>query len=675
MERFENHTVWTEWGNIFLRPLQTATLEFVWEEILEITTRIFKQCIILQCILLQYSTTYLLKDIKYNTTDNEIKKERMQGAAWLKVLEMHARVITKLKFSAHDIFLVYDSVFPSNRKNFIWQSEIDHNPNRPIKFPTAILTPVRNTLRLFTHNAFVSSFMSVTPLIFINLNDHSISVGCIPCEPSFSIDSTITSEYQMTFETPPKKIAAFKNLIQFWKTLHSTFKLELLLETHCRKLSNVKFGNLKYELCEIYEEYFKYINCSNFMECARFQVNNLGIRKSNIKADGLLFHFNTKIFPCGLEQIDYTLQMLFPKVQFFDANLTAFLTPFTLNIWLFTLAAIAGIVIWRVLVSSDTIFSALFQMYSSLVSQDFGRITGRQPGSTLMIMIWIFSAILLREAYNSSLYSFMTAEQDFEDFPKSMEDLLDRNDFHLILPLSFHDEVMFVLYRWNVDELPTSISTHYMKIFKRAYIMKRSVHKETLEIISSGGTYRMWYYPNSLTQNSTVTEWFDSLRRLLEGNVRTNKFAVLCEGQCEKKWNIALLGNPGLERVKPAQNAFFRSFEFWEIGNPNFFSFTFSKFLGPFVESGIYDLVINRNRLLEKIDLIKTSQNMARLRMRRNFSLVSYALYANGRGDIENEDDEKPTKIKALTGTFIITGIMVVIALFLMMFELLNLRI
>ncbi|CAL8128305.1 unnamed protein product [Orchesella dallaii] len=659
MEEFIDHTFWTEWKNIFLRPFQTATLEFVWEEKLEITTRIFMQCIILQCVMLNYWTTYLLRNIQYNSTDpdHNIILEGLHGDEWQKVLEMNARVIRNHKFSVKELFLVYDLVFPSKTKNFVLQSKIVHDPNKPIKFPTAILTPVTNTLRLFTHNAFVTSSMTVTPLLFINLNDHSISVGCIPCESSFFKNWKITSEYQITLETPPEKFAAFTNLIQFWKTLHSTLNWEHLRMTNCRTMPEAAFGtNFKYELCEIYEEYSKYLNCSNFMECTWFHINNQGVRKNSIKADGLFFHFNAKIFPCGLEQNDYTLQVLFPKVQFFDANLTALLVPFTLNIWLYTLAAIAGVAIWLVFLGSVTLFSSLFQIYSILVSQDAGKITGRQAGRTLILIIWIFSAFLLREAYNSSLYSFMTAEQDFEDFPKSMKGLLDRNDFDLILPLSFHDEVMFVLYRWKVYELPTSISAFYMKIFKRAYIMKRSVHQEALEIISSGGTYPMLHYPNSLTQNSTVTEWLDSLL-LQRENVRTNKFAVLCEGQCEKKWNIALLGSPGLERVKPTQNAFFRSFEFWEIGKPIFLSFTFSRFLGPFVESGIHDLVMNRYRLLEKVNRIKTSQNMIQLRMKNNFSIVSYALFANGRRNFDNEIKEKPTNIKALTGTFIVTGV------------------
>ncbi|CAL8128321.1 unnamed protein product [Orchesella dallaii] len=500
-----------------------------------------------------------------------------------------------------------------------------------------------------------------------------MSVGCFTCEPSFSKDWRRASEYQITLETPPKEFEAFKNLLQFWEELHSTLNLEHLEVTNCRTLPEISSRtNFDHNLCEIYEEYFKYINCSDFMECVWFHVNNLGFRKSSIKADGLLLHFNAKIFPYGLEQIDYTLQMLFPKVQFFDANLTALLTPFTLNIWTFTLATIAIIAAWLVFVDSDTTFSSLFQIYSIVVSQDAGNIRGNQPGRTLIIMIWIFSAFLLREAYNSSLYSFMTAEKGSKSFPKSIEELLDRNDFHLILPLSFHDEVMFVLYRWNIDELPISIATFYMKILMRGSFMKRSFYKETLETVSRGGSCDMLQYPNSVNQSYKVTDWLDSLFGLRSVNVTTKKFAVLCEGQCDTQWNIALIGKPDLEHIKPTQNPFFRSFKFWTIGYPSFLSFRFTKFLNPFVESGIHELVMSRYSLLEKVNLIKTSQNMVQLRMKCNFSIVSYALFANGHRDLDNEIQEKPTKIKALTGTFLVTGVMIGIALALVMFELLN---
>ncbi|CAL8128311.1 unnamed protein product [Orchesella dallaii] len=643
MEGFKNYAVWAEWRNTLLQPFQTATLEFVWEEKLEITTSIFMQCIILQCVMLQYSTTYVLRDVKYSSADpdHEVIQESLRGAALQKILEMHARIISRHKFSANDIFVVYDSVFPSITKNFFLQSKIVPDPSKPIKFPIAILTPVRNNLRLFTTNAFVSSFMSVTPLLFINLNDYTISVGCFTCEPSFSKDWRRASQYRITLETPPNEFAAFENLSQFWETLHSTLNLEHLEVINCRTLPEIPSKtNFNHNLCEIYEEYFKYINCSDFMECVWLYVNNLGVRKSSMKADGLLFHFNTKIFPCGMEQIDYTLQMLFPKVQFFDANLTALLTPFTLNIWIFTLAAIAVIAIWLVFVDSDSIFSSLFQMYSSLVSQDAGNIRGKQS--------------------------------DSDNFPKSIEELLDGNDFHLILPISFHDEVMFVLYHWNVAELPISIATFYMKILMRSYFMKRWFYKETLETVSSGGTYDMLHYPDSVNQSCTVTDWLDSLFGLQSENVTTKKFAVLCEGQCDTQWNIALLGKPDLERIKPTQNAFFRSFKFWTIGYPSFLSFAFTKFLNPFVESGIHELVMSRYSLLEKVNLIKTSQNMVQLRMKCNFSIVSYALFANGHRYPDNEIQEKPTKIKALIGTFLVTGVMIGIAVALMMFELLN---
>ncbi|CAL8128331.1 unnamed protein product [Orchesella dallaii] len=669
MEKSDNHRGWPETRNGLLQPFQMSTLEIVWDETLQITTSIFMQYITLQGILLHYSTSHLLRNIE--NSSSELDMERMRGSALQHVLEINARIVTKQRFSAKEILLVSDSVFASSSRNFVLQSEVVLDPRKPIQLPTVIFTAVRNTLGLSAQNSYVFNFLSVTPLLFINLKDYSISIGCFTCEPSFSNNWKSTFKLRLTHKPLVKEHVTVENIKVYWRKIRSTLQFEHTRQKNCVKHSRLAVGSdFPYEFCEIYEEYFKYINCSNVMECLLVHINVLGVRKIGVKADGFLFNFKAQIFSCGLEQIDYTLQMIFPKVQFFDTNLTSFLTPFTLNIWLFTLAAIGGIAMCIIFLDSEKIFNSLFQIYSILTSQDAGQITGRQPGVTLIIIIWIFSTILLREAYNSSLYSFLTAEQSPKNFPRTIEELLDRNDFDLILPISFHDEVMFGLFFWDVALLPKSLATFYMKILTRAYFMIRGFYKEALETISSGGVHLMWHYARILTKYYTVGAWLDSTNRLQQENVTTKKFAVLCKGKCDTKWNIALLEKQGLERVNPKQNAFFRSFEFWTISYPTFLSFTFTKFLNPFVESGIHEWVINRYRLLEKIALIKVSPNMLKLRMKTNYSIVSYALFANERREPDNEYNEKPTKVSALTGTFIISGIMLGIASAVMVLEL-----
>ncbi|CAL8128337.1 unnamed protein product [Orchesella dallaii] len=587
----------------------------------------------------------------------EYEKERFRGEALKNFLETNARLVTKQKLSTKEILLISDSIFPSINNNFVLHSKFMFNLNQPIKFPTAILTYIKDISGITSENANVLSYISRTPIMFINLSDFSLGLGCFTCEYSDNNDWIVGQYFRITFQKPPETAySSFHQLMTFWKMLHSTLNIKAAKKPESCSFHIQHEVGFNLGLCETYEEYFKYINCSNVLTCINIHLSYLELRRGTMTFDRFMFRYDAEILHFGVEQIEYTVQMIFPKVQFFDANLTAFLTPFRLNIWISTLVAIAGLLIWLVLIDGNNLLDSFFIIYSILVSQDANQKTSKRLAGTILIITWVFSSFLLREAYNSSLYSFMTSKQKHENFPQDMAELLSRNDFDLILPISFRDEIIFSFFIQDTSKLSKSLATFYLKILTRAYFMTRGFYQQTLENISNGNPSQMWHYPSTTWQN--YIDWLDIELEPKMEIVTTKKFAVVCIRHCAVKWNIALIGKPGLSCIKPKQNAFFTTNEFWTLSYPIFSTFTISKFLGPFVESGIYEWQMHRQRVVEQVKLLKSADNLKNLIIATNYSMVDFVLHGSKKKNPVHTEEATPTKISALTGTLMLTGFM-----------------
>ncbi|CAL8114434.1 unnamed protein product [Orchesella dallaii] len=614
----QNQANWTYSQNVILQHFQESAVEFVWEDQSRLTLSIFAECIILQCILLNFNSTKLEKT--FNNTRIWIpNSEKAYGF----FLNTNARVITNQKLiSQRNILFISDSIFSFTSKSSRTFQEVILNwyEFKPIKIPTAILFGISNTTFLYSNprERLVLSLLTPIPFLIVDIDKNTLGIGCFLCDKSFSYEpeewKSISAYSNQNLKTnginyeplPENFMRSFKNLTAYWKKLHSNqlYYAPPHPQQSCTTILSRYNRNPPFpkETCGVFEAYFETVNCSCFFPCLythtiffNLSINSphkitlqgrLGARTT----DGVPFLHQT--FPFIQHQTDFTLKNFTEKIHFLDANLTALLAPFYLNCWLCILISIIVISLWLIWVEDEKFKIVLFWQFSVAMEQEGDNHWRSKLRGKTIITMWIFSAILLRQFYNSSLYSFMTAAPKPTDLPGTLKEVVDRNDFDLILPESYKNNEMQTILHLHLAEEPLHSKMHqiYHRILIKHFFLKSGQEIRTLVNISGGNLAMVgqWKYVPVYTQGGTTPHY-------IGGPVprKLNRFAIICEGECDSNWNAVLVGesNSKLEKFTPEdQNDFiYRAFGFWTIRAPNYATVNFFDFLGIFVHSGLYE--------------------------------------------------------------------------------------
>ncbi|CAL8092070.1 unnamed protein product [Orchesella dallaii] len=310
-----------------------------------------------------------------------------------------------------------------------------------------------------------------------------------------------------------------------------------------------------------------------------------------------------------------------------------------------------------------------------LLEQSGGLLRWRRRSAKIMVVTWIFTTILLRHFYNSSLYSFMAKEKDSNDFPKSMEELLIREDIPLLSPASFLSELNWIFGREAETKMALRLIKFYMKIlYKSSFIFGiDGVYEKSLHQASNGCPINTTYFTvnHNKTADRRIANDFSSDRNFKEK--RFTQFAFMCEGNYEKSLKGGFIAQTGTNNrvVVPKQKPFLRVFNFW-YAFPNFSTHSFYKFVGYFVQSGLHDLATSRYKILKQLQLLE-SLNYGRKLGISNGSLFSYLFLSQKQGDMDDDDNHKrehaSAKVSEFVGTFILTGFMVGLSFMILIFE------
>jgi len=262
-------------------------------------------------------------------------------------------------------------------------------------------------------------------------------------------------------------------------------------------------------------------------------------------------------------------------------NTTAFLQLFTLDLWMFLLGVIAAISIWLVLIERENFSKVVFWNYSVLFEQDEDKLSGGGIGRKSVIVLWIFTAILLRNAYNSSLYSFMTTEKEQNDYPRSMNEILNRQDFELLAPEKFRMSFKQLFEKWRVTSrefkmhLPEKLKEFFLDVIWKALYTNDKEYASKLRSIASGKAELVEHlepYPNE----DRLTTF--QVYKFVTNYSKIFKFAAMRED-----WDGKMGGKGGLffgpsilKQVVPKQNYFYRQNRIW---SQDFASFVACPFL------------------------------------------------------------------------------------------------
>ncbi|CAL8131063.1 unnamed protein product [Orchesella dallaii] len=343
--------------------------------------------------------------------------------------------------------------------------------NLNVVIPTAILSVAPDQPE--NRRNIVISIFSTALLIFIDLRNDSIFIGCFTCSAkgdSFHPPKRYRFGFATVLKTVPYDfLLSFHTLSHYWTELHSNLNLKGDASTkNCLSIwSYRKEPEYDDKSCEIFEAYFNHINCSEFGNCIYYHAILFLIQLETPKdIDNL-----RQVLPFGHNENKWTYQVLFPKVNILDAKLSAFVIPLEFSVWLCILVSTAIISVWLIVVELERLEFVLFWQFAVLLEQDDGNIYRRKKlGGKTIIMLWIFSAVFLRQFHGSSLYTLMTAENVQLDYPQNTAELLIRDDFDLLLPQEFHD-YLYQFFSQDESQVSQWVAKLYLKIMDKAYLI------------------------------------------------------------------------------------------------------------------------------------------------------------------------------------------------------------
>ncbi|CAL8068847.1 unnamed protein product [Orchesella dallaii] len=648
----------------------------------------------MQCVLLNYDS-FRLEQV-YKNQSKEVSKAKIRRKVYGDILYENAKLTTIQRFSCHDVLLVSDSNFPTvNWENRILQTlilgrNVKDNyvyPFSPFTIPKAIIFTL-NTMQSGFADLRVDPIFSSTLLIFGNLNDDSVRISCFACvnyieQPIHNPDPlsrSSTELFEISFvKLPANVVSSLSELTKYWGQLHTNFKIGTISDTtFCNTIfplkhkvaQNRRSNNFRYDLCEFSVEYLRNVNITYR---GNFPFFVTARHLSRVAAGYRKFDYLIQILPLGQNQIEFFIQLLIFKKEHFDTNLSAFLTPFTMKIWIFTLTTILITSAWLIQNEGVMLDHTVFWQISVVLAQGVGDLSKLKLATKIITVIWLFVAILLREFYNSTLYSFMAAEIEQNDFPQNIEEVLDRTEYDLILPDTFYHQ-LYSVFSGSELEVPRKLTKMYLKILEKSFFMQpfdTNGHflYTTMENASLGINTNVYHFPkHRFSSNVTIADIANDYITL-DVQKRFSQFAVVCSGDCIENWLTPLLQQKRLQRKIPKQSSFFSIFEFWGRDRSFFGTIHFPRFLRAFVQAGLYELWIKRYRMLTYLNNLRFNNFVQNLNI-SDGRLYSYVVFGDRKNGLIDNINKTGAKASSFIGMFLLTGSTVCVAFLVLIFEL-----
>ncbi|CAL8132744.1 unnamed protein product, partial [Orchesella dallaii] len=376
------------------------------------------------------------------------------------------------------------------------------------------------------------------------------------------------------------------------------------------------------------------------------------------------------IFPIVQYPIEYKLEVFIPRVRFLNTNLTAFLKPFTFQVWLCVLTTIFAISSWLLISNGVNLEDILLWQFSNMLEQDgirFSKTNKLKWG--VLIAFWVFFGFLIRQLYCSYLYSFMTAEIEPKSYPKTLNELQDYNEFKLLTTQEIL-ETSLRMSQWQ--PFSAELANFYLSLLRISYIIvSRSKGLQTIaesfHNISEGKgiSVRTYDFP----QYNGTSSFYDIVFCSISSSgrqqfVEFNKFVSICRQDCFSI--LEFIGQQRLTYKSMNPVSAFSLSMYWVQFDPDMQTFRFARFLGSFVQSGLYDLATRYYNKFERLRLLDFMAGTRMVRPQNKGTLFSF-VFLGGKATVT--DREIPTNISAMWGTFIISAWILMLSLFVLILE------
>lgn len=156
------------------------------------------------------------------------------------------------------------------------------------------------------------------------------------------------------------------------------------------------------------------LNCTT-NSCDRALVDIRKMHRLSIKP----FHYTVTY---GIEFYGITYSLFYNPAK--DRNMFALLSPFTAIGWFIVVVSgyFVGLVLWL----SKPGLNMFFWLLSVIIEQGDSLKSELNKRNVIVVISWIYGALILRQAYTSNLFSYMTFESSIPaDLPKTFEQMLE----------------------------------------------------------------------------------------------------------------------------------------------------------------------------------------------------------------------------------------------------------
>ncbi|CAL8093325.1 unnamed protein product [Orchesella dallaii] len=279
-----------------------------------------------------------------------------------------------------------------------------------------------------------------------------------------------------------------------------------------------------------------------------------------------------------------------------DVNFLSLLQPFGAPIWYCLIVTIG--LLSCLLFILETKISSIFWMYSILMEQGKAKFRGGSwKTSKFIVGLWLCSSVAFRHIYTSTVYSFMSAEQEPKCIPTSFEDLVFNSEMDVLSSFDFYS----ALRESKRSQLGISLKTQ--KLYAKLQTKLKSVSNDWRAILN-------------ISRNEP-TKVFDR-NNLTMYNIQFNRFSIVSTRDSVQKALIVTFGKRRMLHNND-NRALFETVTMWNVKDNVFIRPFLQSGLSSLIESGIYDKIEEYQENVKIVESLKTVDRKGKFEMSINF--------------------------------------------------------
>lgn len=625
------------------------------------------------CIMLHqtYKTiTKVIQDI-FNMTLEDSSKAELFNPFYVNLLEVHLTLLGKQRLSPAQLVLVpeeqcecsfgllTDKCVPQfGKRSFNDSIQMPHMILLFLENITTQIWSLRiprfaiSSILLIVNNPFTNTESPILAQLGIDSQTFNHIISPLPTQP---------------LEVPPE-IHNFYTLTHFWLTHCITMRGQqqnIKTPVAFSKNQDLFFSNTTTGLVVAGE--YEYLILRNFLPYRNFtcklcmelfqKVAQIEFGMIYAKSDRFLFRV-----PYGIKNVHYEYKVFVkPPAD----NWMSILEPFPLKGWLLVLGTVAGLAILVKLFNSDQSPSVVFWI---LVGG--GNDSWEKEGHirlTVILTTWVFVAIIIREAYLSTMYSYLTNEPKILGVPKSLLEIANEKKVMSMIPVICSQEFLTHLNTLvsNVEDIEKFRMKDMAKIYKFIYV-------DTWTLRLSGNADGMKKFLDNIKNNKPVPILRIQKPKSRFKNVLFDSFAFIYANRrssTEQTFLREIKSRKGVKN-KDSNSALAEAPNVWSVSEHSVIFKIFNDFIGKFDQSGIYQ----RDRLWLEVLRTLMKDRKAQRKGSKEIGINMFAFYFQNNVMLDQArkflEKKEPVSVETFMVLWVMLGVMTVVGSIIFVWEL-----